>query len=443
MSRAVPSNRRRFLTRSAAALSAAVAAPYIIPASALGLEDKPPPSDRVVMGCIGTGGKGRNNMGTFLSMPDVQVVAVCDVDARYRAMAKRQVDDKYGNGDCREYLDFRELVARKDINAVSVATPDHWHGLISVAAANEGKDVYCEKPLANSVAEGRAIVEAVKKNDRVLQTGSHERSGDNARAACDLVRAGRIGKLHTIRINLPCDDGHHQEARRMLEMPPESPVPEGFDYDFWLGHTPKVPYHEKRCHFWWRFNLAYGGGEMTDRGAHVIDIGQLGGNFDDTGPVEIEAHGMRNEKSLYNAFWDYIFINTYVNGVNLIGSTAAPRGVKFIGSDGWIFVHIHGQRLEASKKEILDDVQKKIEKNEISLGRSPGHHRNFINCVKTRQQPVAGAEIGHRTASICHLNNIAMILGRKLAWDPQAERFVDDDEASKLLVPVMRPPWKL
>jgi predicted dehydrogenase len=433
------STRREFLKTSAVA-AAAIGVPYYVPASALGF-GRAAPSDRIVMGAIGTGGQGRGIMNRFMSFDDVQMVAICDVDARQVKAVKDSVDKKYENQDCKVYSDFRDLVARDDIDAVTVTTPDHWHALCSVAAANSGKHIYCEKPLANSIGEGRAIADAVKKNNVKLQTGSHERSGDNARFACELVRNGRIGKLHTIRINLPTSDGHHQTAKALKEVPPAQPIPAGFDYDFWLGHTPQAPYHEKRCHFWWRFILNYGGGEMTDRGAHVIDIAQLGGGFDDTGPVEIEAQGERNAESLYDAFWEYNFTNKFANGVTMIGKSQGPRGLKFEGDDGWIFIHIHGAKLEASDPKLLEDRDTKDFK--IQLGRSPGHQRDLLDAIKTGKDPVATAEIGHRTASVCHLNNIAMRLGRKLKWDPVKEQFLDDSEANALVTPAMRAPWKL
>jgi predicted dehydrogenase len=431
--------RREFLKSSAVA-AAAIGVPYFVPATSLG-KGRAAPSDRIVMGAIGTGGQGKGIMRRFLDFDDVQMVAVCDVDARQLKGVKDGVDKKYGNGDCKEYRDFRELVARNDIDAVTVTTPDHWHALCSVAAANAGKHIYCEKPLANSIGEGRAIADAVKKNKVFLQTGSHERSGGDSRFACELVRNGRIGKLHTIRVNLPCDDDHHKRARAVKTMPPQQQVPEGFDYDFWLGHTPKAPYTEGRCHFMWRFILAYGGGEMTDRGAHVIDIAQLGGGFDDTGPVEIEATGQRNEKSLYDTFWDYQFTNKYAGGVTMIGQSKGPRGLRFEGDDGWIFVHIHGGMLEASDPKLLENRDTKDFK--IQLGRSPGHQRNLLDAIKNGKDPVATAEIGHRTASVCHLTNIAMRLGRKLKWDPAKEEFADDSQANAMITPTMRAPWKL
>lgn len=430
--------RREFLKRASVASAGALSFPYAVPCSALAKDAAVAPSERIVMGCIGTGGRGGGNMRTFMSQKDVQVVAVCDVDTNHRNGSRNAVNKHYGNQDCAAYKDFRELVARKDISAVSIATPDHWHALTSVAAAKAGMDIYCEKPLANSVGEGRAICNAVKKNKCILQTGSHERSG-NSRRGCELVRNGRIGKVHTVRINLPCNDGHHQRVKQTTTMPPTQPVPEGFDYDFWLGHTPMVPYTPMRCHFWWRFILCYGGGEMTDRGAHVIDIAQLGLGTDDTGPVEIEAKGSHNTGGLFDAFMEYKFVNTYANGVKLIGESAGRRGMKFEGTDGWLFIHIHGARLEASKPDILNE---KIGENGIHLGRSPGHHRNFLDCVKSRKDPLATAEIGHRTGTICHLNNIAMITGKKLKWDPVKEQ-TDDAEANGMLTPKMRSPWRL
>lgn len=433
-------SRRKFLKHTSLLSASAIAAPYIVPSSALGLDGAVAPSERIVMGAIGTGGMGKADMNKMMEFPEVQMVAVCDVDRTHREQARDLVNQKYGNQDCAAYNDFRELLARSDIDAVTVTTPDHWHALCSIAAARAGKDIYCEKPLANSVGEGRAIVQAVQANNRILQTGSHERSGDNARFACELVRNGRIGKLHTVRVNLPCDEGHHQKARAFMTVPPEQPVPEGFDYDFWLGHTPLAPYCPERCHFWWRFNLAYGGGEMTDRGAHVIDLAQLGMGTDDTGPVEITARGVRNPESLYNVFWDFEFENVYANGVRMIGSSQGPRGVKFEGTEGWIFIHVHGAKLEAEPESLLTS---QIGPDEVQLGRSPGHQRNFIECVLSRQQPVAPAEVGHRTGTICHLNNIAMLVGRTLRWDPAAERILDDPEAEALLTPQMRSPWTL
>ena len=443
MKRQDRATRRQFLRRATAATAGALSLPYLVPSSVLGRAGAVAPSNQIVMGCIGTGGQGSGNMRAFMGQADVRVVAVCDVDRGHREGAKNAVDKHYGNQDCAAYNDFRELVARNDVDAVSIGTPDHWHALTSIAAAKAGMDIYCEKPLVNSVGEGRAVCNAVKANKVILQTGSHERSNNNGRHACELVRNGRIGKLHTVRVNLPHEQGHHQQVLKMeeaSEMPPTGPPPEGFDYDFWLGHTPMVPYTGMRCHFWWRFILAHGGGEMTDRGAHVIDIGQLGAGKDDTGPVEIEASGWHDTKGLFDAFFKYKFVNTFADGLKLIGTTDQPRGVKFEGDKGWIMIHIHGCGLAASDPKIL---QEKIGDDEIQIGRSPGHHRNFLECVKSREKTLAHEEIGHRTATICHLNNLAMALGRKLKWDPVKEQVVNDPEANALLTPKMRSPWHL
>jgi predicted dehydrogenase len=445
-------NRRQFLQDSTLAAAGTLALPSIIPSSALGLNGAVAPSERLVLGAIGTGGMGRGNLGDLMNNKDVQAVAVCDCDKNHAKAGGDDVNKKYGNNGCAVYHDFRELCGRKDIDIVLVATPDHWHALASIEAVKNGKDVYCEKPLTNSVAEGKALVEAVKKHNRILQTGTQERSGDNARYACELVRNGRIGKLQTLRINLPDDDSHHKQVRSRIQSLPEKPVPEHLDFDMWMGHTPKVAYNPDRVHFFWRFILTYGGGEMTDRGAHVIDLGQLGAGTDDTVPVEYEAKGVRGQGD-YNVFWDYEFTNTYANGLKLVGTTAGPRGVKFEGTEGWIFIHVHGGALEASDKAIL---KSKIGDSEIQLGRAPGydpnknnhnlhgrHRRSFLDSVKSRKQPTAPVEVGHHTGAICHLNNIAMITGRRITFDPAKCQIEGDDEANKLLTPVMRAPWTL
>jgi predicted dehydrogenase len=436
------STRRQFL-KGAAATTGALALPLFVPATALGRDDKKAaPSDRIVIGVIGTGSRGRSLINSFGKEKDVQIVQVCDVDKKHLEQGAEAVNKLYGNKDCKTTGDFREVIGNKDLNAVIIATPDHWHALASIAAAKAGKDIYCEKPLTNSVGEGRALCKTVADMKVILQCGSMERSGDNIRHVAELVKKGRIGKLHTVRISLPCTEKHHKEARALKDVPAPMPVPEGFDYDFWLGHTPKVPYTEKRCHFsatnpGWRFNLTYGGGEMTDRGAHVIDLAQLCMETDNTGPVEIEAKGDRNKDSLYNVFWDMEFTNVYANGVKMIGDYKEPRGLKLEGSDGWIFVHVHGQKLEASDAKILDG------KGTSAVNPLLPHIRNFLDCVKSRKQPSATAEIGHRTASICQINNIAMLLGKKLKWDPKTEKFDKDEEANKLLMPTMREPWRL
>jgi len=432
-------SRRDFINSAAAAIGA-ISFPYIVPSLALGLTGTVTPSNRIVMGCIGMGGQGTYNMSSFLENANVRISAVCDIEASHRNSARDIVNKKYDNRDCATYNDFRELISRKDIDVVVICTPDHWHGLISVAAAKAGKDIYCEKPLANTISEGRAICEAVCRYGRVLQTGSHERSNDSARFACELVRNGRIGKLNTIRVNMPNTDPHHAIIIDNSSAMPVMPIPEGFDYNMWLGPTPWAPYTKMRCHFWWRFILDYGGGEMTDRGAHIIDLAQLGNDTDNTGPIEIIGRGKAPPDGLYNTFMEYEFECRYDNGVRLIGASKEPRGLKFEGTDGWVFIHIHGGRLEAEPRSLLKES---IGPNEIHIGRSPGHHQDFIDAVGTRRQPIAPAEVGHRTATICHLVNIAMLTQQKLKWDPENEQIINNPSANRMLTRPMRSPWHL
>ena len=451
MSASKYNTRREFLKKAGA-----IGLPLLVPAPVLGRAGRKPPSDRIVMGCIGLGGQGTYNMKAFLSQNDVEVVALCDVnrgsddyDMLYQfngnsaglAPAVQRWRDFNADrrrsgrsGDPATYHDFRELLQHPDLDAVTVCTPDHWHGLVSIAAAEAGLDVYCEKPLTNTVAEGRALCEAVQRKGRVLQTGSHERSNHSVRFAVELIRNNRIGKLHTIRVNMPVDSHGPIEPQAVMS------VPDGFDYDMWLGPTPWVPYTKKRTHFWWRFILAYGGGEMTDRGAHIIDLAQLALDADSSGPVEIAASGWAPRDGLFDTFMKFDFTCTYGNGVRMIGSSDTPRGIRLEGSRGWIFIHIHGGRLEADPPSLLREV---IGPEEYHLGRTPGHHRNFLDAVRSRGIPFAPAEVGHRTATICHLLNIAMQTGRTLHWDPHRETITNDPEAQRMLKRPMRPPWHL
>lgn len=431
---------RRAFTKGFAAAGGVLTLPAFAQSRSLGDDLPVPPSDRIVMGAIGAGGRGQSNLKRFLREKDVQIVAVCDVDAKRAAEGKQIVDEFYGNQDCKAYSNYLDLLRQLGIEAVCIATPDHWHAIACVNAAREGKDIYCEKPLSNSVGEGRAICNAVNRYGRILQTGSHERSTESIRFACELIRNGRLGELTQITVNLPTDQAHHDQVRAAREVPPPSPVPDDFDYYRWLGHTPVVPYIPQRVHFWWRFNLAYGGGEMTDRGAHVIDLVQLATGNDYTGPVLFDARGSHNTTGLYDAFMDYQFTNVYASGLKMIGGNQGPRGIKFEGKEGSIFIHVHGGKLEASNPVLLDPNSVSITN---PIGRSPGHHRNFLDCVRSRQTPMADHEVGHRTATICHLNNLSMLLGRPLEWNPITEQVIGDDEANSLLMPRMRYPFTL
>jgi predicted dehydrogenase len=427
---------RRQLLKGAAA--AALVGPYMIPSSALGAGDRPAPSNRIGAAIVGTGGQGGGHVGGLCGQPDVQVLAVCDVDRGHRERNKKVVEDRYSRetggtyAGCAAYGDFREVMARSDVDAVLIATPEHWHALCAIAAAKAGKDIYCEKPMAGTIAEGRAAADAVRRYGRVFQTGSQERSGQ-ARVACELVRNGRLGKLHTIRTFLPVD-GYTQGTVK------EEPVPDGFDYDFWLGPRPWEPYTSQRCFFNFRWILDYSDGELTDRGCHVNDIALWGAGPLLVGPVEIEGKGRFRTDPLWNVPIEFHIEYTYANGLKIICDTNGPRGIKFEGTEGWIFVAIHGGHLTAEPASVLKSV---IGPNEVHLHASRGHHRDWIDAIKTRGDTVAPAEAGHRTASFCHLGLIALLTGRKVKWDLEKEEFINDSEAQRLVHRPMRSPWRL
>ena len=429
--------RRRFL----AAASVAVAAPYFVPASARGADGRPAPSNRITMGCIGLGGRGTVDMNAFLGRDDVQIVALCDVDAgsdRYEdawvrglAPAMENVAKRYGGSKPAGYSDFRRIIERKDIDAVCVGTPDHWHAAITILAAAAGKDVYCEKPMSLTVADGRAMADAVKRYGRVFQCGSQRRSSPQCRRVCELVRNGRLGKLHTVRVGLPGGYWVRSNARKTFEV---EPVPAGFDYDLWLGPAPEAPYTCNRCHWNFRWNLDYSGGNVTDWGAHIIDMAHWGMGTEHTGPVEIEGKGTFPPRSeVWNAATSFEFTCTYANGVKMIVKSGGPQ--RFEGSDGWI-------ELEGGKSDPPGLASETIGPDEIHLYDSRDHHGNFIDCVKSRQITAAPAEVAHRSLTPAHLGNIAMQLGRKLKWDPQAERFIGDEQADRMLSRAYRGQWK-
>jgi len=420
---------------------AAAAAPYVVPASALGLEDRPAPSNRLGAAVIGTGGRGGGHVQGLLQEKDVQVLAVCDVDAGRLANNKRAVEARYSQdapgtyAGCSGYRDFREILARPDVDAVVIGAPDHWHGLMSVMAAKAGKDIYCEKPMASVIGDGRASADAVKRYGRIFQTGSQERSG-GSRFACELVRNGRLGKLHTIHTYLP------MEPHCLAPQPPATPtpVPEGFDYDLWLGPAPWEPYTPGRCHFNFRWILDYSDGELTDRGAHVNDIALWGAGPLLAGPVEIEGRGKFRNDSLWNVPIEFHLEYAYANGLRIITDASGRRGIRFEGTDGWVFVAIHGGALTAEPASLLKTV---FEPGDIQLPRSKGHMRNWLDAIKTRGETVAPAEDGHRTASFCHLGILALLLERKLKWDLQKEQFINDPEATRMVHRPLRAPWRL
>ena len=438
-------SRRSFLRRTAAT-AAACAAPCLVPSSVIGVNA---PSNRIHIGCIGTGNQGINDMNGFLRHRDAQIVVVCDVNTgscdyprkRYRGRepAQKIVNDYYAGKNragrykgCDACIDFREVIARDDIDAVLIVTPDHWHAVQTIMAAQAGKDIYCEKPLSLTINEGRAMVEAVRRHDVILQTGSHHRSKECIRFVCELVRNGRIGKLEKIITST----GSYSKGPHWQPMP----VPSGLDYDMWLGPAPYVPYHKDRCLYKFRMVLAYSGGNVTNTGAHSNDIAQWANGTELTGPVEIEDLGSEFPKDgMYDTASKVHFRARYANGVELINMDKGPsQAVRFEGSEGWIDTAYSS--FKTYPESLMDSV---IKPDEIHLYKSRNHYRNFLDCVKTRKEPIASAEIGHRSASVCHLGNIAMMLKRKLFWDPDKERFTNDDQANHMLSRPFRAPWHL
>ena len=434
-------HRRQFLRKT---LAAGAALPVLSPARSLAAAGVPPPSERIALGFIGLGSHGIGvNLKSFLNEPDAQVVALCDVDAAHLADAVSTVSSKYGTakgGSHRGLFttgDWREIVARDDIDAVVVSTPDHWHVLPSVAAARTGKDVFCEKPLTLTVHEGRVLSDAMQRYGRVFQTASENRTKQNFRRACELVRNGRIGTLRTIYTELPRGRSAYTTAGRSYE--PE-PVPRELDYDMWLGPAPEAPYCRERCHYNFRWILDYSGGHVTDWGAHLNDIAQWANGTDRSGPVSVEGHGVFPPDGLYNVASEFEIIYEYANGVRLVCRSGLPS-IRFEGSEGWIDVATWEAAPAASSPEILNAV---IGPDEWQLPVIQAReHREFLDCVKSRRDTYAPAEVGHRTATVCHLGNISMLLGRKLRWNPNAERFVNNDQANAMLSRVMRAPWHL
>ncbi|MCC6356146.1 MAG: Gfo/Idh/MocA family oxidoreductase [Verrucomicrobiae bacterium] len=436
--------RRQFLAR----LGAACAAPQIIPTSVLGQRA---PSNRINVAVIGTGNQGTQDLNAFLAEDDVQVVAVCDVNRGShgykteqqflgREPARQLVEEHYAarrrSGTfrgCDAYTDFRDILARPDVDAVAIVVPDHWHAIMTVMAARAGKDIYCEKPLGLTIADGKAMVAAVRRHGVVLQTGSHERSRWQTRFACELVRSGRIGQLK--RIVAVVGPWNKQGPETAWE---PMPVPDGFDYDMWLGPAPWVPYHADRCLYNFRFMLDYSGGQVTNYGAHSLDMAQWGNGTDRTGPVEIEDAGSEWPASgLFDVAKVVRFRARYANGVELECVTREDNvACRFEGTEGWVETGYRGFRTEpASLKTSV------IGPGDCHLGSSANHFRNFLDCVKTRAEPAAPVEVGHRSATLCHLGNIAMRLRRKLLWDPAAEQFTNDECANRLLGRSYRAPW--
>lgn len=486
--------RRRFL-KTAARLASLAAAPAIVPRSVFGAFA---PSNRITVGQIGCGHQSQRVVPSFLVHDDVQIVAVCDVNRAGkgyyygdrvlgRETAKRWVEAYYGQkasgnppqGDaydlilgregaqrpaethygektasgrfrgCDAYADFREVLARPDIDAVSIVVPDHWHALIAIAAMRAGKDVYCEKPLSLTHHEGQQMIKAVREHKRVFQTGGQFRSSPTVRRACELVRNGRLGKIETVRTWV---DGNSFPSPGPGWQP--QPIPEGFDYEFWLGPAPQKPYHAERCFHRWRYILDYANGQTANFGAHTNDIAQWGLGKDGTTPVEFEDAGAEflPPGSLFDTASKTSFRARYADGVELFCETRKSSATRFEGTDGWLEVSLGGP-LKTFPENVKDSV---IGPNEIHLAQSnpargnenvrkfidADHVRNFLDAIKNRRDPIEPIEVGYSTASLCILGNIAQLLKRKFVWDPVAERSPDED-VNRRLRREMRAPWTL
>jgi predicted dehydrogenase len=418
-------SRRHFMQATGGALTLPLLAEPL-----LADEPKKSANDKISLGFIGVGMMGRGHLGGFLNMNDVQVVAICDVHKERREDAMSRVARKYGDAKaCTEYTDFRKLLDHKDLDAVVIATPDHWHMIPCILAARAKKDIYCEKPLTHNIVEGRRIVQEVEKNKIVFQTGSQQRSefNNHFRKAVELVRNGYIGKVKTINIgvggpNKPCDL-------------PEQPTPEGTDWDTWLGPAPVRGYSDVLCpkgihnHFpAWRNYREYAGGGLADMGAHHFDIAQWALDMDGSGPVEIIPPANPNAQSGLN------FV--YANGVEMVHGGKVD--CEFIGEKGTIRA---GRGYLTS--DPADIVKATIGEKDFHVYRSNNHRRNWIECIRSRKPTICTAEIGHRSATVCHLGNIGYQLRKKLKWDPVKEVFVDDKEANALTMREPRAKWKI
>jgi predicted dehydrogenase len=440
--------RRSFLKKSAAATAAVSLFPTVVPASVLGRNGAVAPSDRIVMGLIGAGGMGNHNLKQFLSKKDAHVVAVCDVDENHQKSTKNKIDKKYGNKDARTYNDYRDMLDNEKMDAVILALPDHWHSLIAVAAANKGLDIYGEKPLARSIKEGRAIVNAAQRNNIVWQTGSWQRSLPHFHRAVELVRNGVIGKITHVEVGLP-------DGRSSIGTPPIKPVPEGVDWNFCLGPAPKVPFRGV-LHFNWRWILDYSGGQLTDWAGHHVDIAHWGLGFDHTAPVKIKGKGTYPVEGIYNVPVEYNFVAEYENGLTMtianssffydkrkhglwpkVGAQRYGMGAVWFGEKGWIQVNRSG--LWASDPKFLKVPEKELK---IKAYKSPDHWQNFLDCVKTREKTITPVEVAHNSISVALLGEIAMLTEEDLNWDVKNEKFTNSEFANRLLSRPYRAPWQ-
>ncbi len=430
--------RRSFIKHAALSATGIIGAPYFIPATVLGKNGGIAPSNQTVMASIGVGGMGTGNLQSFLNHNRAHVVAICDVDRNHRNRARDMVNKTYDTKECATYNDFRELLARTDLDAVCISVPDQWHAIPAIMAAQRGLDIYAEKPLAYTISEGRAIVDAVTRSGIIWQTGSWQRSERNFRFACELVRNGRIGQVHTVRVGLPA--GNNIASTNTKETDP----PEGFDYNMWLGPAPWAPYCEARCHWNFRWISDYSGGQLTDWAGHHCDIAHWGMNTELSAPIEIEGVGEFPvaEDGLFDTPEKYRIECKYEEGFTMIVADAQQQpkgmGTHFIGNEGW--VHVTRGGIDAYPKPLL---QSRFKPSEVHLYKSDDHHGNFLDCIRSRSKTITPVDVAHHSIMVGHLSSIAMKTGRKIFWDKKSEKFINDPLADRHLWRPMRGPWHL
>ena len=421
-------SRRSFLQRTlvaSAGVGASLAFPAILTRPAFGAEG----TEGIRVGVIGTGGQGMSNINAIVK----NVVAVCDVDKTHAASAQKLVQDK-NKRPVAAFGDYRKMLESKDVDAVLIATPDHWHALPAIDACMAGKDVYCEKPLTLTVHEGWAMVKAARKYNRIVQTGSQQRSWADGkfRRACEYVRSGRIGDVKTVRVGLP---GVNWTKDALV---PDGTPPAELDYDMWLGPAPARPYNKHRVHYYFRFFWDYSGGQMTNWGAHHLDITQWGLGMDESGPVEISARTEFDTQKRFEVPSWFEITYTYANGVKVVCGQSHRIGTSFEGQDGVIYCD--RGKLESTVKGVLEEP---LKSDEVHLAESKNHHQNWFESIVSRKLPICDVAIGHRSATVCHLGNLAVRTGRTIKWDPAKEQVIGDAEMTKLLSYNYRAPWKL
>lgn len=449
--------RRKFINNIALGAVGTLGFPTIVPAHVLGGKDAP--SNKINIGQIGCGRIARTHdlPGTW-KHEKARIMAVCDLDRHRTEETKQLVEEYYTKKtgqsnyiDVKMYDDYREMLLNKDIDAVMISTPDFWHAQPAMEAALAGKDIYLQKPTSLTIHEGRQLANVIKKTGRILQVGTQQRSSSQFRIAAELVRNGRIGKLHTVKVGLPGDPSGPPA--------PEMPVPKGFNFDMWLGSTPNMPYTEIAVHpqkgydrpGWLRMEQ-FGAGMITGWGQHHYDSAAWGMDTEYTGPISVEAVAEFPKSGLWNVHGDFMSKAEYANGITMYTSGGFPNGIRYEGSEGWIFVSrgdyaatptdptskVRSKALDASDPKILSSV---IGANEIHLYHSDDQHGNWLDCIETRKEPISPIEIGHRACTVCLITHVAMKIPRKLTWDPTKENFGNDAEANAWLRRSQRAPY--